>query len=597
MRTQWINRVLLSGLVLIITSSLVAGCKPMGAKTERANADWSRGESLGKVAINGLVGFTVDAARENIYLVWVTEHEQNGPEFLHFVHLDRSGRLVSEGDLPIEVNRPTQVKLVSDQAGNLHLAWVDRVGDIIQLLYTRLDAAGQLRSQPRALSSPQVRVANYEMAAGPSGDLEVFWSAREGESAAGLYHLRLNGVGETTAENRHLGRKGFGPTFRVDRGGVIHLVWEEEPSAGEHHLYYATFDRDSRTLNNPVSISTFPVTTGLVTDRPVLGLAGNDVYVFWSRERRGGGLTPPSAESYYVIFPMGKPESVGQPQQVNIPATNHPAYKRMETPFRVHELAVSQATGFPSPFIYQPSTVQGHHDELAMAFAVEIGSRTKQATHVVLTLWADGKMKGYQIASKTRTGSMRPVLFEDAQSDLHLAWIDVAGFGVYEVYYAGTSAEARANLNRLTVQDIAASVFNVLWGVVQAVSFFPIILVWIFVPLVAILFYSFLRVEGDLARLGPRIMLVVSVLLYTAFKYLFRPNWLAALPLPPSLSPGINDALIYAAPVLISGLAGVAMVIYIKRREYPTLLPSFGFFVACDALLTLLVYVPGIVAE
>jgi len=69
------------------------------------------------------------------------------------------------------------------------------------------------------------------------------------------------------------------------------------------------------------------------------------------------------------------------------------------------------------------------------------------------------------------------------------------------------------------------------------------------------------------------------------------------LPLPPNLSPGINDALIYAAPVLISGLAGVAMVIYIKRREYPTLLPSFGFFVACDALLTLLVYVPGIVAE
>jgi len=192
---------------------------------------------------------------------------------------------------------------------------------------------------------------------------------------------------------------------------------------------------------------------------------------------------------------------------------------------------------------------------------------------------------------------MRPVFFEDAQGDLHLAWIDVAGFGVYEVYYASTSAEARANLNRLTAQDVLASAFNFLWGIVQALSFFPIILVWIFVPLLVIILYSFLRVEGDLARLGPRIMLVVSLLLYTIFKYLFRPNWLAALPLPPNLSPGLSDALIYTAPLLISGLATVATILYIKRREYPSLLPSFGFFVACDALLTLLIYVPGIVAE
>ena len=595
MRTSWINRVLLLALVLVLACPLLAGCQPATQKTEKANADWSRGEALGKAAINSTVAFALDAAQENIYQVWVTEQEQRGPEHLHLVRLDRAGHVVSEGNLPIEVNRPTQVELVSEPSGGLHLTWMDRLEDTIQLFHARLDVAGQLISQPEVLSLPEVTVVGYALAVGPTGEIEVFWSARE--SKPGLYHLRLNGAGEVIAENRHLGRAGFGPDLRIDRGGIIHLVWEEEPSPGDRHLYYATFERDSRTLKDPVSLTSFPVTTGLIADRPTLGLGGNDVYVFWSRERRGGGLTPPSAESYYLTFPIGKPESVSKPQQVNIPATSHPAYTRMTTPFRVQELAVSQEAGSPSEFIYQPSTVQGHYEELVAAFAVQIGTRTSQATQIVLTVWSEGKLKGYQVASKSRVGSMRPVLLEDARQDLHLAWIDVAGFGVYETYYAGTSAEARANLNRLTTADVVASVFNVLWGVVQAISFFPIILVWIFVPLVVILIYSFLRVEGDLKRTGPRVMLWVSVLLYTAFKYLFRPNWLAALPLPSNLSAGLADALIYAAPVLISVLAGVVMVVYTRKREYPSLLPSFGFFVAFDALLTLLIYVPGIVAE
>jgi len=591
-----VRLVLFLTLALIVASSLMAGCQPVRHKTERANPDWSRGEALGKAALNGRVGFAADASQEAIYLAWVAERERNGPEFLYLVRLDRSGRLLGSGELPIEVNRPTQVQLLGDPAGYLHLAWLDRLGENVHLFYARLDAAGQLVSQPQELSLPEAEVTSYEMALGPSGDIEVFWGAREGESA-GLYHLRLGEAGEIKAANRYLGRKGFNPTFRVDRQGFVHLVWEEEPSAGEHYLYYAIFDRDGRALKDPVSISSFAAGTGLVTDRPALGLAGDDVYIFWSRERRGGGLTPPSAESYCLTFPLGRPEAASKPRQVNVPATGHPAYTHMETPVRVSELAISRATDFPSTFIYQPYTIRGHYDALVAAFAVEISSRTKQATHIVLTLWADGQMRGYQIVNKTRTGSMRPVFFEDAQGDLHLAWIDVAGFGVYEVYYASTSAEARANLNRLTAQDVLASAFNFLWGIVQALSFFPIILVWIFVPLLVIILYSFLRVEGDLARLGPRIMLVVSLLLYTIFKYLFRPNWLAALPLPPNLSPGLSDALIYTAPLLISGLATVATILYIKRREYPSLLPSFGFFVACDALLTLLIYVPGIVAE
>ena len=594
MRTSRTARVFV--LALFLGAFLLSGCRSVGLKSERASSDWSRGELLGKAALNSRVAQAIDGADTGIYAVWITEHELNGPEFLHFAHLDRGGHIVNQGDLPVQTRRPSQVQLVVAQADRLHLAWVDRLGDANQLFYARLDSAGQLLSQPRVLSLPQVSVTDYELGPNPFGGLDVFWSATEGEGV-GLYQMQVNRAGETTAEGRNLGRAGFSPAFRFDRDGRQHVVWQEVPSPGEHRLYYATFDQSKRALGNPVLLATFAVTTGLVADRPALGLAAGDVYVFWALERRGGGLTTPRADSYYVVVPIASPELASKPQSVNIPAENQPAYERTGSLFHIGQLASGGEDGLPSEFIYQPTTTQGHQDELAAAFAVQIGYRTKQITHILVTLWADGKMKGYQIASKTRSGSMRPFLLADAQGDLHLIWIDVAGFGSYEVYYAGTSSEARANLNQLTAQDLLAGAFNILWGVVQAVSFFPIIFVWIFVPLVAILAYSFLRVEGDLTRLGPRIMLIVSVVLYIAFKYLFRPSWIVALPLPRNLPSGLSDVLIYITPLLVSGLAGLLTGIYVKRREYASLLPAFGFFVAFDALLTLLIYVPGIVAE
>ena len=593
-------------LALILSALLLTGCQLADARSERVVADWSRGERLGKAAINGRTGLAVEASGENLYTVWITEHEPNGTEFLHFSQLDHTGRVVVERDLSIGVDRPTQVEIALDHRDNLHLTWIDRLAGVRRLFYARLDKEGRLGSYPKPISPPEVTVTSYALELNPDGDIDIFWGAKEGKGA-GLYHTRLDSWGDIMAENLDLRRGAFNPTFRVTQGlategrtddkGIIHLAWQEEPDYSSHLVYYATFDPTDRTLGTPFEIASFPAPTGTIARRPSLGLAKDDVYIFWSLERRGGGLAPPSANSYYVAFPSGRPDMAGKPRPVQIPALNTPQYERTKSPFNVHELASHTDSPFPSQFVYMPWSNRGHHDELPVAFAVQLASRTKSTIQIALTLWADGEMKGYQVVGKTRNSSLKPVLQADAQNDFHLIWIDTAGFGVFDVYYASTAESVRHHLNRITAQDIMATVFDVLWALVQGLSFIPMAITWTFMPLALIAIYLFIRAEGDLARTGSRIMLVASILLYTGFKFLFRPGWLTALPLPGQLSSDIANLMIYAMPLVIAGLSGVLTWLYISKREFASLLPAFGVFAGCDAIITLLIYVPGVLGE
>ena len=116
-------------------------------------------------------------------------------------------------------------------------------------------------------------------------------------------------------------------------------------------------------------------------------------------------------------------------------------------------------------------------------------------------------------------------------------------------------------------------------------------------PVSIIAIYLFVSAEGGLDRRGPRIVLVVSILTYALFKYLFRPGWLGALPLPRGLPQPLVTSLIFATPVAITGLAGALTWLYARRHSNAGLLRAFILFAGCDLILTLLVYIPGVLAE
>lgn len=583
-------------LAILLLASLLAGCQTTPSRSARASEDWSRGSRVGTASLNVPVAMSIDEDGRGGRFLWVTKDDEDR-QILRYARLDAAGNVVFETSLGIPSGRANQPGLTRDAGGVLHATWLARDGDIYRLYHALLDDAGRFVVGPEAVSLPGIPAHSHTGIASTEGGIDVFWGAIEGDTP-GLYHARIAADGSVVDASHPLGMVGFDPSAVRARDGSLHLVWKEIPDTGRQSINYGVFDGASRAIVGAHEVVAFGVPTGLVSHRPALGIARGRAYVFWSIERRGGGLTLPAAESRYVSFPLGRPEAAEGPRDVVIPEDNRPDYRRVATTYHhVGNLAGGDGAPRPSTFVYLPAAVAGEQDQLATAFAVQISGRTKSVMQVALALWDDGEMVGYQIVGQTDSISLRPGIAVDTNSDLHLNWIDTAGFGKYAIYYAATTSEARANLNRLGTDDVIAALFGVAWGLAQAASFFPIALVWLFPPVVVLALYAFIRAEDGLDRAGSRVMLVVGALMYIVTKYLFRPSWLAALPLPRGTPGDVANALLYLAPILIAAVATALTWLYIKRRQYASLLPAFAVFALSDALLTLLVYVPGILAE
>lgn len=589
-----LERALYPLALLVLLTSLLAGCQSMPARSARANSDWSRGVRVGTACLNNPVAMVVDEGDGGIHLLWIAEDDAE-QQVLRYARLNPAGKIITTSDLDVPSVRPNQPRLARDADGGLHATWLARDGAVYRLHYALLDDAGRPVAGPDLISPPGVPVHSHTSVPSPAGGIDILWGSIE-DPEPGLYHARIAADGSLARPSKTLGMVGFDPSGAWARDGSLHLVWKGIPDAGRQSVNYGVFDPTTGAITGAHEISAFGVPTGLASHRPTIGIAQGQAYIFWSLERRGGGLTPPSAETSYVSFPLGNPQAAGSPRDVVIPEDNHPAYRPASSVYHVSGLASTEGAS-RSRFVYLPSAVSHERDQLATAFAVQISGRTKSIVQVVLALWADGELVGYQIIGQTDSISLRPTIEADAEGNLHLNWIDTAGFGQYAIYYAATAREARQNLNRLGTDDVAAALFGVAWGLAQAASFFPITLVWLFPPLVVLALYAFIRAEDSLERTGSRVMLVVGALLYIAAKYLFRPNWLAALPLPQGTPAGLANALMYLAPLLITSIAVLLTWLYVRRRPYASLLPTFAVLAVSDALLTLLVYVPGILAE
>lgn len=592
------GRLIAGFLIFSLAGVLLGACQPLGERSERANPDWSRGLRLGKAAVNDAPALLPTPEGERLYLAWVTRRHYDGRELIHFAQLEASGRLLTERDIEeIEVYHPVSVRLAP--AGEfLYLFWIDGPAAARALSYTLVDARGWLQRDPQVLSPSGLAVTSYALATQSDGSIDVVLSAEAG-AKADLYYARLSREGQPLLPATPLGAHGVDPALQHEASGTLHLLWAEDLTLGERALYYATLVPSSGTLTPPTQLATFPSGLGLVNHPPALALAGDSVYAFWSIERRGGGMTAPMANTFYTTFPLGQPEQAFAPKQVSIPPWNRPTYLEVQSALPVRHIALGGPRGETSDFIYFPYAPQGvQGEDLPVAFAVELVGRTQRIIQVALTYWRGGDLYGYQIAGQTASASSHPVLAVDTQGHLHLVWLDTAGFGAYDVYYASTAPAARAYLNRWTLSDLAARLLTFLWGVVQAMGFMPVILAWGFVPLVIIVVYVLFVPEADLTRRASLAVLTFASLLYVALKYSLRPGWLLALPLPPGLPSNTADLLILLTPLAISAVAALLVVLWCRRKGFAvSIFPAFGLFILTDALITLILYVPAVLRE
>jgi hypothetical protein len=181
----------------------------------------------------------------------------------------------------------------------------------------------------------------------------------------------------------------------------------------------------------------------------------------------------------------------------------------------------------------------------------------------------------------------------DERGNAHLVFLNAAGFGRYEVYYASTSDRVKANLDRVTVQDRANSFFGALWTLAPAMGFFPpVLLLWSFVSFVWVVVFYFVKTEGGLDRRPAQIALVVSILLYLAGKFILMPGVLFYAPFLDRLPASLHFVTVLGTPLLTLLVALGALWLYFRCRPYRSLFLAWVIFVLTDAMLSMIIYMP-----
>jgi hypothetical protein len=217
---------------------------------------------------------------------------------------------------------------------------------------------------------------------------------------------------------------------------------------------------------------------------------------------------------------------------------------------------------------------------------------TSSGMQLAMVVLSGGRPIGYQLVGDTPNASVLSTLVADSDANLHLAWIDTAGFRAYDVYYATTAPEAKRWLDRTTFEDVLLGAASLVWGIASGVSLIPIVAIWNMVPTMWVVsFYAISRREY-LKDTGAKIGLAVAIVIYTASKLLFLPGLSAGPPFSFRLPEQIASLIATAKPVVILALGLLAIHLYTRRSRRATLFMAYLIFAVTDGLLTMVVYAP-----
>jgi len=571
---------------LTLLALVATGCGLTPAHAPRASDHWSNGKLLGTAALNNQVALQVDKVGNgsvSVFMVWVgLEHE------LNFARLNERAEMVVQASLDLRCNSPLKPQLLLDPAGQLHVIWLDRWEQRLQLFYARLSADGEVIQDATVLSPPEQRVAHSSMVLDPVGQtVEIFWSDNT-PSRPGCTHVALDWSGAVVVPAEMLIPDGILPAAQTDRQGFIHLVWRVEPETEKPQFHYAVYDPQSRALG-PNTVASEPLiqmsllggpTAGATFDGPWLGLDESSVYLAWVLEVRERGevkdftfyqaFPQPALNEYNdtAVFDYTPPEVTGQAVHVTLqgvdPAlTGHPQFLDGQP---AHQVLACHAQ------VYGPGNM-----EMLQIAAIDVQA---------------GQIEGQEIINASRAASLRPNVAIDPSDNLHLAWIDTAGFSRYQVIYASTSPQAKETLNRITAYDIVDKVLSTVMNVFSALFFIPIASVWVLIPIGWLVIFSLITRGSDISDPYGRGALGLAVLLQLGIELFFFPDLLTRFPFGSLLSPSLGLLLgRWIVPVLLAALSAGLAWVYLKRACSQSIFVAYFIYAVVDSFLILVIYV------
>jgi hypothetical protein len=585
--------------------------------SDKTVIEWSRGRRVGVAAQSEPIAMAVTPDGQRIVMAWVASPER-GTTTLHLVTLDAQGSVLTDVDLPLTVNEPQRPRLVLAGDNQLHLVWSDRDEDEVHALYhAQLTEGGGLVSERQQLSRAGFRVNGHAIAALPSGELLVVWSDREGLTAAridetgSVQHSELMEAPDTSQLDLQVGQG--------SDSGLVHVVWQQSPSAGERRISYTTLDPSSLAFSWPIYLTTVMIqsTTSSLGGSaeeligPVLAMDPEQIIVSWTvGETRGS-----DDDVYFVSFVPGEPKELF-PRQVALPPLYQPDYVETRGAFPYRQLAGSlpqSAARNRASLRSAPATIAGEVEEVPLAIGVWVRTQWSPQLQPALVVLDEGKVKGYQVVNWSRYPSLHPTLSADADDNLYLAWIDAAG-KTYPVYVATTAPSPKALWDTVTQDDLLVTLEQLFGRTLSAFGLVFVGLSWLILPGFFLIVALFVFREDSLSTSRGQIVFLVLVGLHWTGKYLFTPEFLTSLPkmsdlslifpLLPILAPetfaylpnqlGLPPFVAPLIPYIVPGLTLIAGAIVTRllylRRKHANLVPAYLILAIVDVILALQIY-------
>jgi hypothetical protein len=566
--------------VLLIGAFFAAACGPNPERQSRPSADWSRGVEVSRFG-SGSISLVTDQSGERIHLVWASDMGEG--TFIRYQQLDGRATPVLSKDLdfPDLLRAP---RLVWAGADRLHLFWVSRPagGKTWTTWHTLLDLDGNVVADVSRVSLSGVNVGNYVVASDHGGGAVLAWGSG---SQGDVYLCRLGQDGSMSAGPKIITSAGDSPSIWVSANGNLYLAWLEASS-----FVFSRATLDGLELQEPTRVVDLRLGTGDSMYGPIIGVAGDYAYLFWSIIAQSG-LEAGSGTSFYTAFPIEAP-AISQATRIWMLPDEDQPYHAYQGNFRLTQLVppVTDPSA-SSEYILHPSVMAGsQNDELAVAIALNQKMRLDEHLQIAVAIFADGQFNGYTLATKTDGISDEPVLYIDASQHLHLAWR--LGAGGRKIYYATTNPGAIAALDRLSSGDLINAILEGSVEGLVGMALLPVVgFGWMLPGLLIIGIYKLVRDQETMQEWKSWIPLSISILLYQVVKLATLPTIAIYTPFSAWVDlPGwLGAPLRVAAPLIIFALA-VYVADLVRKRQSQSSALFYVIFTLTDATLTLAIY-------
>ncbi len=514
--------------------------------------------------------------------------EVDGVARLQVKHFDRRLDLAWESVLQESLRSPMQPEIIW-HGQRLRLFWIDEGS----LYSATMDAGGNDSGDTRLLSN-DAAVDSYGVALRGTQPVTAWFAG--GPREPGLY--AVNDVA-SSAEPVLVDDQGIEPELRVDAEGGLHAVWLRYPPGTTSPSFYYAYYGSGQVAGSDGRAGTLLLTAfaGLssVLTGPFLGVDDEHVYVFWTVEVRTGPQAG-SAETNYIIFPLGRPAEIGEEQSLYAPADYNLDYEPA-TGTTLHS-----GSRVPLPVegaLTAPMDLESNREpasELVVATQVMAAYELrKEARQSALIYFRDGRPVSYQLLSFTRSGSSFPYVRSDGQGYLYATWLEPAEPRGFLTYLSATAPDVNAALTTVSLSVVSRVVTELVFGLLSGAVLAPFAgILWLIAPLVVLAVTSFMRREaargispGSAASLG------LAIITYWLVKMATLPgigDFVPFSPWIPFIPPWLGVALQWSVIPLILLAALVTAWHFTYRRDAPSALYFLFIYAAVDSVLSMAVY-------